>query len=100
MSEEIEVRVTNKLSQEFSRSESRILSRLDDFLQNLQPRALSGTVPETSRNLSRQNQGMNEDGSQNDPHPELGVSRRHSPQDLSPEDTSYSNCVNKKHNRL
>ena len=99
----IEGRVTNNLSQEFSRSKSRILgalSGLDEVLQNLQPRAVSGTVPETSRNLSRENLGMNEDGSQNDSHPELGVSLSHSPHELSPGETFYSNCVKKKYNRL
>ena len=48
VSEEIEGRVTRKLSQEFSRTESRILgalSKLDRFLLNPQIRTHSGTVP-------------------------------------------------------
>ena len=48
VSEEIEGRVTKKLFQEFSKTESRILgalSRLDEFLQNPQARAHSGPVP-------------------------------------------------------
>ena len=92
VSEEIESIVTEKLSREFSRTESRILgplSGLDEFLQNPQSRARSGTVPETSQKLRRENHGTNEDGSQNDPHPELGVSLSHSPQELSSEETFY-----------
>ena len=53
VSEEIEGRITEKLSQEFSRTESRILvalSKLDEFLLNLQVRTCSATVPGTSRN--------------------------------------------------
>ena len=48
VSEEIEGRVTKKLSQEFSRTESRIfcaLSKLDEFLLNPQIGTHSGTVP-------------------------------------------------------
>ena len=64
VSEEIEGRVTKKLSQEFSRTESRILgalSKLDEFLLNTQIRTHSGTVPGTFRNTSVQNQETNED---------------------------------------
>ena len=49
VSEEIEGRVTKKLSQEFSRTENRILgalSRFDDFLLNLLMQGHSGDVPE------------------------------------------------------
>ena len=52
VSEEIEGKVIKKLSQEFSRTESRNLgnlSKLDDFLLKPQVRTLSGTVPGTSR---------------------------------------------------
>ena len=76
VSEEIEGRVTKKLSQEFSRTESRILgplSKLDEFLLNQQIRTHSGTVPGTSRNTNVENQGTNEDESQTDPHPEAGI---------------------------
>ena len=92
VSKDIENRVTNKLSQEVSRTESRImsgLSRLDEFIQNPLSRARSGPVPETFRNSSRENQGTNEDGSQNDPHPEVGVSFSYSSQELGPEGTCY-----------
>ena len=77
VSEEIEVIVTKKLSQEFSRTESRILgalSRLDEFILNPQAPVHSETVPEVSWNSNIENQGINEDLSQNDPHPEVQVS--------------------------
>ena len=77
VSEEIEGRVTKKLSQEFSRTESRILgtlSKLDEFLFNQQIRTHSGTVPGIFRNTNVENQGTNEDESQSDPHPEVGSS--------------------------
>ena len=48
VSEDIESKVTTKLSQEFSRTESRMLgalSKLDEFLLNAQVRTCSGTVP-------------------------------------------------------
>ena len=76
VSEEIEGRVTKKLSQEFSRTENRILgalARLDDFLMNPLLQGHSGTTPETSRNVFSINQGANEDDSQSDPHPEAGL---------------------------
>ena len=76
VSEEIEGRVTKKLSQEFSRTESRILgalARLDNFLMNPLLQSHSGTTPETSRNVFSVNQGTNEDDSQSDPHPEAGL---------------------------
>ena len=75
VSEEIEGRVTKKLSQEISRTESRILgalSKLDEFLLNPQIRKHSGTVPGTFRNTNVENQEPNEDRSQDDPHPEVG----------------------------
>ena len=78
LSEEIEGRVTKKLSQEFSRTESRILgalSKLDEFLLNQQIRTHYGIVPETFRNTNAENQGTNEDDSQSDPHPEGGLYR-------------------------
>ena len=74
--EEIEGRFTKKLSQEFSRTENRILgalARLDDFLMNPLLQGHSGTTPETPRNVFSINQGTNENDSQSDPHPEAGV---------------------------
>ena len=76
VSEQIEGRVTKKLSQEFSRTESRILgalSKLDEFLLNQQIRTHSETVPGTFRNTNVENQGTNEDDCQSDPHPEAGI---------------------------
>ena len=75
VSEEIERRATKRLSKEFSRTENRILgalARLDDFLMNPLLPGHSETTPEPTRNTSHNNQGTNEDGSQNDPHPEAG----------------------------
>ena len=77
VSEEIGGRVTKKLSQEFSRTESRILgtlSKLDEFLLDPQIRTHSGTVPGTFRITNVESQGTNEDDSQSDPHPEVGPS--------------------------
>ena len=77
VSEEIEGRVTKRLSQEFSRTtESRILgalARLDDFLMNPLLQGHSGTTPGMSRNVFNVNQGTNEDDSQSDPYPEAGL---------------------------
>ena len=72
VSEEIERRVTKKLSHEFSRTESRILgalSQLDEFLLNPQTRTLSRTVPETSRKKDLENREHTGDRSQSDGHP-------------------------------
>ena len=72
VSEEIEGRITKKLSQEFSRTENRILgalARIDDFLMNPLLQGRSGTTPETYRNVFSINQGTNEDDSQSNPHP-------------------------------
>ena len=76
VSEEIEGRVTKKLSQEFNRTEKRnlgALSRLDDFLMNPLIQGHSGTALETSGNAFGSNQGTNEDDSQSDPHREADV---------------------------
>ena len=62
ISEEIEGRVTKKLSQEFTRTMNRIvgaLSRLDDFFLNQLIQGHSGTAPEISRNAYGINQGLN-----------------------------------------
>ena len=88
VSEEIEGRVTRKLSQEFSWRESRILgalSKLDKFLLNPQIRTHSGTVLGTIRNTNVANQGTNEDDSQSDPHPEAGIFRSQATQNSGPE---------------
>ena len=89
VSEEIEGRVTKKFSQEFSRTESRILgtlARLDDFLMNPLIQGHSGTATETSRNVFSTSQGPNEDDSQTDPHPEAGIFHNQTTQNSGPED--------------
>ena len=71
--EEIEGTVFKKLSQEFTKTESRILgalSKLDEFLLNPQVRTLSGTVPGTFRNADVENWEPSGDRSQSDPLPE------------------------------
>ena len=81
ISEEIEGRVTKKLSNEFNRTESRILcalSKLDKFLLNPQVRICFVAVPGTSRNSNSANQQPNGDRSPNDPCPETVVSSHHS----------------------
>ena len=79
VSEEIEGKVTKKLSQDFSLTESRILgalSKLDEFLQNPQVRTCSGTVPGTSRNNDSENRKPTGDRSLslNDSYPEVHFS--------------------------
>ena len=94
VSEEIEGRVAKKLSQEFSRTESRIvegLSKLDEFLLNQQITTHSGTVPGTFRNTNVENQGTNEDDSQSDPHPEAGIFHGQTTQNSGPKDCR-DNC--------
>ena len=88
VSEEIEGRVTQKLSQDFRRTEFRILaalSKLDEFLLNPQRRTHSGTVPGTFRNTNVENQGTNEDDSQSDSHSEAGIFRSQTKQNSGPE---------------
>ena len=80
VSEEIEGRVTKKLSKEFSRTEPRILgalSKLDEFLLNPQVRTCSVAVPGTSRSSNLENQGTNEDRPSDDPGPEVALSSPH-----------------------
>ena len=75
-----------KLTQEFSRTESRILgalSKLDEFVLNPQVTVQSGTVPGTSRNVKTENQEPTEDRSQNDPRPEVDESIYRSSQSMN-----------------
>ena len=93
VSEEIEGWVTKKLSQEYNRTESRILgalSKLDEFPLKHQIRTHSGTVPETFRNTNVENQGTNEDDSQSDPHPEADLFHSQTKQTSGPEIGPYS----------
>ena len=89
ISEEIEGRVTKKLSQEFSRTENRILgalARLNDFLMNPLIQGHSGTAPETSRNMFSISQGTKEGDSQSNPHPEAGLFNKRVKQTSGPEE--------------
>ena len=89
VSEEIEGRVTKRLSKEFSRTENCILgalARLDDFLINPLLPGYSGTTPEPTRSALGNNQGTNEDDSQNDPHPEAGLFHGQTTRNAGPED--------------
>ena len=92
VSEEIEGRVTKKLSKEFSRTESRILgalSKLGEFLLNPQVRTCSVAVPEKSRNIISENQETTGDSSSDDPCPEVGYSSHYSGHLNNPEAENY-----------
>ena len=92
VSEEIEGRVTKRLSKEFSETGNRILgalARLDDFLKNPLLPGHSGTTPEPSRNALNTSQGTNEDDSQNDTRPEAGLLHGQMAQNSGPEDGHY-----------
>ena len=81
VSEEIEGRVTKKLSKDFSRTESRILgalSKLDEFLLNPQVRTCSVAVPGTTRNSDSGNRKPNGDRYPIYPCPEARISSHHS----------------------
>ena len=100
VSEEIEGRVTEKLSQDFSRTESRILgtlSKLDEFPLNPQTWTLSGTIPRTSRNNDLENREPTGDRSQSDPHPEVEffTRRTNNLTDSNPEETSQRALLEK-----
>ena len=89
VSEEIEGRVTKRLSKEFSRTENRILgalARLDDFFMNPLLPGYSGATPEPTRSALGNNQGTNEDDSQNDPHPEAGLFHGQSTRNAGPKE--------------
>ena len=88
VSEEIEGRVTKKLSQEFSRTDSCLLgalSKLDKFFMNPQVRTFR-----TFRNADVEKQDPSGDRSLNDPHPEVefSASRGNSLTDSDPDETS------------
>ena len=89
VSEEIEGRVTKRLSNEFSRTENRILGALaclDDFLMIPLLQGYSGATPEASRNVLSTSQKTNEDDSQNDPHPEADLFHSQITQNSGPEE--------------
>ena len=88
VSEEIEGRVTKKLSKEFNKTESRILgalSKLDEFLLNPQVRTCSVAAHGTSRNVNSGNREIHGDHSTNDPYPEGWYFHHQSGQPDSPE---------------
>ena len=93
--EEIESREKKKLSQEFSKTKSRVLfalSQLDKILLNAQIRVQSGTVPLTYRNMNGEKQEPTEDSSSIDPNSQAGGSIHRSSQSMDSrrEETSYS----------
>ena len=95
VSEEIEGKVTRKLSKVFKRTEGRIigaLSRLDEFLLNPLIQGHSGTSPETTSNTLATNEGTNEDDTQSDPHPEASVSQRQTTRNSGPDD-AYDSLI-------
>ena len=76
-SEKIGGKVTEKLPQEFSRTESIIfgaLYKLDEFFLYPQIRTFSGITPGTFRINDVENQERSGDRSQNDPYPEVEFS--------------------------
>ena len=88
VSEEIEGRVTKKISEEYSKTESRILgalSKLDEFFLNPQVRTCSVAVPGTSRKNNSENREITGDRSSDDPCPEVGYFSHHSGHLNSPE---------------
>ena len=98
VSDEIEGRVTKRLSKEFSKTESRILgalSKLDEFLLNPQVRTCSVAVQGTSGNANSENRETHGNRSSNDPYPEVGYFPHHSGQLNSPEAETNSHMVTK-----
>ena len=82
VSEEIEGRVTKKLSKEFNKTESRILgalSKLDEFLLNPKLRTCS-VVQGASSNANPENRETHGDLSLKDSYPEVGYFSQHSGQ--------------------
>ena len=96
VSEKLEGRVTKKLSKEFNKTESRILgalSKLDEFLLNLQVRTCSVAAHGTSTNSISENWETHGDRSSNDPYPEVGYFPHHSGQLNRPEAETISHMV-------
>ena len=96
VSEEIEGRVTEKLSKEFSRTESRILgalSKIDEFLLYPQVRTCSAAVPGTSGNNTSENRETTGDRSSDDPCPEVIYSSHLSGHLISPEAEKHPHMV-------
>ena len=88
VSEEIDGRVTKKLSKEFSKTESRILgalSKLDELLLRPQVRTCSVAVPGTSTNNNSENRETTGERPSDNRYPEVGCFSHHSGQLDSPE---------------
>ena len=95
VSEEIEGRVTKKLSKDFNKTESRILgslSKLDEFLLNPQVRTCS-VVQGTTKSPISENRENHGDLCLNDPYPEVGYFSHHSGQSNSPGTGTNPNMV-------
>ena len=95
-SEEIDGRLTKKLSKGFSRTESPILgalSKFDEFLLDPQVRTCSVALPGTSKNSDSVNREPTEDRSLNDPCPEMVCSSHHSGRLNSSEVEGYPHRV-------
>ena len=96
VSEDIEGRVTEKLSKEFSRTESRILgaqSKPDKFLLSPQARNCSAPVPGTSWNSNSENRDSTGVRSLDDTCPEVSFSYNHSVNLNSSEVEEYPHIV-------
>ena len=96
VSEEIERRVTKKLSKEFCKTESRMLgalSKLDELLLNPQAQTCSVTVPGTSRNNNSENRENTGDRPSDDPYPEVGFFSHHSGQLNNPGAENHPHMV-------
>ena len=93
-SEEIKGRITNKLSHEFSWTDSCIFSALsenDNFLLNPRVRTFCAAVTGTSRNNNSENQEPAGDRSLDDTYPEVESSacQTSTRNDSDPEETSH-----------
>ena len=96
VSEEIEGRVTKKLSKEYNKTESRILgalSKLDEFLLNPQVRTCTVAAHGTSRSSNSENRQTHGGRSSDNPYPEVGYFPHHSGQLNSPEAETISHTV-------
>ena len=92
VSEEIEGRVTKKLSKEFSKTESRILgalSKLDELLLNPQVRTCSVAFPGTTRSNNSENRETTGDHPSDDPYPKVGYFFHHCGQFESPKTENH-----------
>ena len=99
VSEEIEGRVTKKLSKEFNKTESRILgalSKVYEFFLNPQVRTCSMAVPGTSRNTDLESRKTTGVRPSDDPYPQVGYFSHHSGQLNSPETETNPHTISKR----